>query len=304
MRVGSGISPPVSSARCHRRTLVICVDRVDSAERPASVERKTAAAVGASLQALRKPAAPTAVPTITAGAARRVPTMGRGPRPTLPALSSPSPITPDPQVSMGWRAARPPTAAGGKALPSPRDGGHRRPDPHRCRGDGRPGCPRGPALHRRSCGPTAPLSSPRRAVLCAQLTRWGCQGADTRHGWGHRASTLARALPALRLTLGRCTSEWQWDPEHSDFRATLPAYLESAALSAMRDATHPRALRNRQDAVQGVESAWSGSRGSATLAAEMIRARIEDDRTSRLRPPLASSRRTVRPMARLTLSTR
>lgn len=77
---------------------------------------------------------------------------------------------------------------------------------------------------------------------------------------------------------GSPSPAFDFDPERSYFRATLPAHPEYAALSAMRDAAHLRALGNRQDAVQRVETAWSRNRGSATLAAEVIRARIGDDR--------------------------
>ena len=71
---------------------------------------------------------------------------------------------------------------------------------------------------------------------------------------------------------------FDFDKERGYFRATLPAHPEYTALSAIRDAAHLRALGNRQDAVQRIETAWSRNKGFAPLTAEVIRARIENDR--------------------------
>ncbi len=90
----------------HRGALVSLGTRATTFTLLARVERKTAAAVGASLQALLKPDAPTAVPTSTAGAARNSPAMGRWRRPSMPASASPSPITRGPPVRMGWGPQR------------------------------------------------------------------------------------------------------------------------------------------------------------------------------------------------------
>ncbi len=93
---------------------------------------------------------------------------------------------------------------------------------HRRMRSGRPGCPRGagrPDTDRGlRCGPGAvasraghpappqhPSPAPGRGGLAG-----GRHAARMGRRRRHRASTLARASPALRLTLGRCTSEWQW----------------------------------------------------------------------------------------------
>ena len=92
-----------------------------------------------------------------------------------------------------------------------------------------------------------------------------------------RLTGLPKVFQAMQRN-GSPSPVFDFDGVRSYFRATLPAHPEYAALSAMRDAAHLRAVGNRQDAVQRIEAAWSRNKGSATLAAEVVRARIEDDR--------------------------
>ncbi len=92
----------------HKGALVSLGTRATTFTLLARVARQTAAAVGASLQAPPRPWARCAVPTSTAGAARRSLTTGRWPGPALPALSWPGPDHAWPPVRMGWGAQRAP----------------------------------------------------------------------------------------------------------------------------------------------------------------------------------------------------
>ena len=92
-----------------------------------------------------------------------------------------------------------------------------------------------------------------------------------------RLTGVPKVFQAMRQN-GSPSPVFDFDSGRSYFRATLPAHPEYAALSAMRDAAHLRALGQRSEAAKRVEAAWPRNRGSAILAAEVIRARIEDDR--------------------------
>ncbi len=92
-----------------------------------------------------------------------------------------------------------------------------------------------------------------------------------------RLSGVPKVFQAMKQN-GSPSPVFDFDRGRSYFRATLPAHPEYAALSAMRDAAYLRALGRREEAVRRVEAAWAGNRGSAILAAAVIRARIEDDR--------------------------
>ena len=91
-----------------------------------------------------------------------------------------------------------------------------------------------------------------------------------------RLSGVPKVFQAMRQN-GSPLPEFDFDPGRSYFRATLPAHPEYAALSAMRDAAHLRALGQREEAIRRVETAWVRNKDSAALAAEVIRARIEED---------------------------
>ena len=92
-----------------------------------------------------------------------------------------------------------------------------------------------------------------------------------------RLSGVPKVFQAMQRN-GSPAPAFDFDSERSYFRATLPAHPEYAALSAMRDAAHLRVLGKRKDAVLRIETAWSRNKGSADLTAEVVRARIEDDR--------------------------
>lgn len=64
---------------------------------------------------------------------------------------------------------------------------------------------------------------------------------------------------------------FDFDPQRTYFQVTLPAHPEFAAISALEDAAHARAVGNPAAAFERIESAWRASPGSATLAAELIR---------------------------------
>lgn len=92
-----------------------------------------------------------------------------------------------------------------------------------------------------------------------------------------RLSGVPKVFQAMRQN-GSPSPVFDFDSGRSYFRATLPAHPEYAALSAMRDAAHLRALGQQSKAAKRVEAAWTRNRGSAVLAAEVIRARIESDK--------------------------
>ena len=92
-----------------------------------------------------------------------------------------------------------------------------------------------------------------------------------------RLSGVPKVFHAMRQN-GSPLPIFDFDDGRSYFRATLPAHPEYAALSAMRDAAHLRALGQRVEAVRRVEIAWARNKGSAILTAEVIRARIEQDK--------------------------
>ena len=70
---------------------------------------------------------------------------------------------------------------------------------------------------------------------------------------------------------GSPTPCFDFDGSRTWFRAVLPAHPEYAAISALRDAAHLRALGEREEAFVRVESAWRSHPSSAVLATELIR---------------------------------
>lgn len=91
-----------------------------------------------------------------------------------------------------------------------------------------------------------------------------------------RLSGMPKVFQAMRSN-GSPPPRFEFDKERTWFRATLPSHPEYGALSALRDAAHLRALGQRAEAVRRVESAWESNPSSAILAAEMIRAKVEND---------------------------
>ncbi len=70
---------------------------------------------------------------------------------------------------------------------------------------------------------------------------------------------------------------FDFDETRTWFRATLPAHPEYAALLALRDAAHLRALGQHMEAARRIESAWTANPASANLAVEMIRSHAKNN---------------------------
>ena len=86
-----------------------------------------------------------------------------------------------------------------------------------------------------------------------------------------RLSGLRKVFQAMKAN-GSQPPRFDFDETRTYFRATLPAHPEYAALSALRDAAHLRALGDDREAFRRLESAWTSNPASAVLASEMIRA--------------------------------
>ncbi len=70
---------------------------------------------------------------------------------------------------------------------------------------------------------------------------------------------------------------FDFDPDRTWFRATLPAHPEYAAISALRDAAYLRTVGEIEDAFRRVRDSWRANPASAVLAVEMIRLHAERD---------------------------
>ena len=94
-----------------------------------------------------------------------------------------------------------------------------------------------------------------------------------------RLSGLPKVFQAMRAN-GSPVPQFDFDDQRTFFQATLPAHPEYAALSAVRDAAHLRALGELPVALERIESAWNSNQTSALLSSELIRcyAEIGDDR--------------------------
>ena len=95
-----------------------------------------------------------------------------------------------------------------------------------------------------------------------------------------RLSGLPKVFQAMKAN-GSPAPEYEFDDERTLFQATLPAHPEYAALSALRDAAHLRALGDLGEALSRIETAWETHRTSATLASEMIKGYAERGETGR-----------------------
>ena len=85
-----------------------------------------------------------------------------------------------------------------------------------------------------------------------------------------RLSGLPKIFEAMQAN-GSPVPTFAFDEQRTFFQATLPAHPEYAALSALRDASHLRAVGENGEALRRVESAWEAHRDSAALAGEVIR---------------------------------
>ena len=95
-----------------------------------------------------------------------------------------------------------------------------------------------------------------------------------------RLSGLRKVFQAMDAN-GSPTPQFEFDEQRTFFQATLPAHPEYAALSALRDAAHLRALGDHREAFHRVESAWQANPASAVLASEVIRAYAKNAETER-----------------------
>ena len=91
---------------------------------------------------------------------------------------------------------------------------------------------------------------------------------------------------------GSPTPSFDFDEQRTYFQATFPAHPQYAAISAVRDAAHLRAVGNRQDAYRRLQTALAADRSSPTAPAmlhEMAAMRTSRDGNSNGEsdPPLA-----------------
>jgi len=89
-----------------------------------------------------------------------------------------------------------------------------------------------------------------------------------------RLSGLPKVFQAMRAN-GSPVPQFDFDDQRTFFQATLPAHPEYAALSAVRDAAHLRALGELPDALERIETAWNSNQTSALLSSELIRCYAE-----------------------------
>jgi ATP-dependent DNA helicase RecG len=85
-----------------------------------------------------------------------------------------------------------------------------------------------------------------------------------------RGTGLPKVFRAMREN-GSPEPRFDFDEQRTYFRATLPAHPAYAAISALRDAAHLRALGDRKGALNRVREAWDANPASEVLAKELIR---------------------------------
>ena len=95
-----------------------------------------------------------------------------------------------------------------------------------------------------------------------------------------RLSGLPRVFQAMQDN-GSPVPRFDFDEQRTYFQATLPAHPEYAALSAVRDAAHLRALGEAGEALGRVQAAWESNQTSAVLASELIRCYAESGEIGR-----------------------
>lgn len=95
-----------------------------------------------------------------------------------------------------------------------------------------------------------------------------------------RMSGIAKIYRAMKAN-GSPPPQFHFDEQRTYFRVTLPAHPEYAALSALRDAAHLRALGDDDEAFRRIESAWRGNQASGVLAVELIRTCAKAGETAR-----------------------
>ena len=86
-----------------------------------------------------------------------------------------------------------------------------------------------------------------------------------------RLTGIPKIFDAMRSN-GSPPPRFAFDEGRSFFQAILPAHPEYAAISAMRDASHLRAVGEEEAALRRVEGAWETAPDSVPLASAMIRA--------------------------------
>ena len=68
---------------------------------------------------------------------------------------------------------------------------------------------------------------------------------------------------------------FDFDPDHSYFRVTLPAHPEYIAIAALRDAAYLKATGDEERALARTREDWEAHPTSALLAASLIREYVE-----------------------------
>lgn len=105
---------------------------------------------------------------------------------------------------------------------------------------------------------------------------------------------IGELLKELRLAEGRGTGVpkifyamlengspqpiFDFDENRSYFRVTLPAHSEYVAISALRDASHLRAIGDSKGALERIQYAWQERKDSALLASSLIKELSEKER--------------------------
>ena len=100
-------------------------------------------------------------------------------------------------------------------------------------------------------------------------------------GYAERRLTGLQKIRNSMETNGSPPPQFAFNPERTYFQVTLPAHPEFAAISALEDAAHARAIGNPAAAFERIESAWRATPRSATLAAELIRLLGQRDEVQR-----------------------
>ena len=100
-------------------------------------------------------------------------------------------------------------------------------------------------------------------------------------GYAERRLTGLQKIRNSMETNGSPPPQFAFNPDRTYFQVTLPAHPEFAAISALEDAAHARAIGNPAAALERIESAWRMNPGSAMLAAELIRLLGQRDEVGR-----------------------
>ena len=107
-----------------------------------------------------------------------------------------------------------------------------------------------------------------------------CRGVESERvefkaSWDPSTTGVQVLRTICAFATGSAAPRFDFDEQRTYFQATLPAHPEYAALSALRDAAHLRALGDPGEALRRIETAWMSNQTSAILATEVIRGYAE-----------------------------